>query len=128
VGLRDHLRPTCRRRMVDRSTDSARRKRVRPVRTASIERKSRTRSTRISLRRTRASDPAVVCAWNTSFQPESSGSDCLNVWLIFDLVNAPANPVACVDWCDAFAYCRSIGKRLCGAFGGGVHVASAEPT
>lgn len=28
-------------------------------------------------------------------------------------------PVTCVDWCDAFTYCRAIGKRLCGGVGGG---------
>jgi formylglycine-generating enzyme required for sulfatase activity len=28
-------------------------------------------------------------------------------------------PAACVDWCDADAYCRDAGKRLCGRIGGG---------
>ena len=27
--------------------------------------------------------------------------------------------MTCVDWCDAFTYCRANGKRLCGAIGGG---------
>jgi sulfatase modifying factor 1 len=28
-------------------------------------------------------------------------------------------PATCVDWCDAEAYCRAAGKRLCGRIGGG---------
>jgi formylglycine-generating enzyme required for sulfatase activity len=28
-------------------------------------------------------------------------------------------PQSCVDWCDAYAFCRAVGKRLCGRIGGG---------
>src|SRR6185295_16488134 len=31
----------------------------------------------------------------------------------------PKFPVVCVDFCDAFAYCALVGKRVCGAIGGG---------
>ncbi|MBI4705726.1 MAG: SUMF1/EgtB/PvdO family nonheme iron enzyme [Deltaproteobacteria bacterium] len=30
-------------------------------------------------------------------------------------------PAVCVDWCDAWAYCLAVGKRLCGAIGGGAN-------
>jgi formylglycine-generating enzyme required for sulfatase activity len=30
-------------------------------------------------------------------------------------------PVANVDWCDAYAYCKGVGKRLCGKIGGGAN-------
>jgi formylglycine-generating enzyme required for sulfatase activity len=54
------------------------------------------------------------CDWNTTFTPPGwcamvacQGADC------------GAHPQACVDWCDAFAYCKAVGKRLCGARSGG---------
>ena len=50
-----------------------------------------------------------VCSWNTSFTSAwwpLSPSD-------LDL------PVVHVDWCDAYAYCAGVGKRLCGKIGGG---------
>jgi sulfatase modifying factor 1 len=31
------------------------------------------------------------------------------------------HPQVCVDWCDAVAYCKSVGKHLCGAIGGGAN-------
>lgn len=30
-------------------------------------------------------------------------------------------PQVCVDWCDAYAYCKAVGKRLCGKAGGGAN-------
>ncbi len=38
------------------------------------------------------------------------------------------HPVLGVDWCDAYAYCKAAGKRLCGAIGGGSVSPSAIDT
>jgi formylglycine-generating enzyme len=38
---------------------------------------------------------------------------------IYTGTDADHHPVVYVDWCDAFAYCLGVGKRLCGAIGGG---------
>lgn len=34
-------------------------------------------------------------------------------------ISLEAQPIGCVDWCDATAFCEDHGKRLCGAIGGG---------
>jgi formylglycine-generating enzyme required for sulfatase activity len=58
-------------------------------------------------------DPADAgCGWNTSFTPAG-------VWLYEG--TSPNNPVTQVDWCDAYAYCKAVGKRLCGKIGGGTN-------
>jgi formylglycine-generating enzyme len=49
------------------------------------------------------------CSWNTSFEPNSDWPSGLD----------SRHPVAAVNWCDAFAYCKAVGKRLCGKIGGG---------
>jgi formylglycine-generating enzyme required for sulfatase activity len=47
-------------------------------------------------------DQPAACAGNTTF-----ANACKTT--------SPAKePVSCVDWCDAHAYCKSVGKRLCG--------------
>ena len=61
-----------------------------------------------------ASNPSTAnqiaqCKWNTNFTPSCE-------WPPGDQGN---HPVGCVDWCDAFAYCSAVGKRLCGKIGGG---------
>ncbi len=47
------------------------------------------------------------CAFNTDFFPPTGA-----------LANDDG-PVQDIDWCDAFAFCRWYGKRLCGKIGGG---------
>ena len=49
------------------------------------------------------------CVWNSTFVPQ------------FDWppTGDGDRPVGHVDWCDAHAYCKGVGKRLCGAVGGG---------
>lgn len=52
----------------------------------------------------------AFCTWNTSFAPKANwpypvGED-----------NLPAGDV---NWCDAVAFCKWAGKRLCGKIGGG---------
>ncbi|HMR05452.1 MAG TPA: SUMF1/EgtB/PvdO family nonheme iron enzyme [Polyangiaceae bacterium] len=46
----------------------------------------------------------------------SSASGCP----VFKPAGEGAFPVSCVDWCDADAYCKEVGKRLCGKIGSGV--------
>ncbi len=58
------------------------------------------------------SNQPAECAWNDDFSPPN-----------FDKIATanPELPVVNVDWCDAWAYCASVGKRLCGKLGGGGH-------
>jgi formylglycine-generating enzyme len=60
-----------------------------------------------------AASPTAPCAFNTSYARQT-GPSC------DPLPTTGANaPVACVDWCDAKAFCEWSGKRLCGAVDGG---------
>ncbi len=53
------------------------------------------------------------CAWNDSYLP---GTDARNDWPPGMNITAP---ITFIDWCDAYAYCAGVGKRLCGKIGGG---------
>jgi formylglycine-generating enzyme required for sulfatase activity len=55
-----------------------------------------------------ACDPA--CGWKTSYDP-------IYVWDTG--TEQDQYPATAIDWCDAYAYCKGVGKRLCGKIGGG---------
>lgn len=67
-----------------------------------------------------ASGQLPQCIWNTSYVPSNTTDP---PW--------PADPkyadypMVNVDWCDAYAYCKWRGKRLCGAIRGGPITAGA---
>ena len=60
------------------------------------------------------------CAWNTSFAPElRDDTDHKCTADVIDPKKNPNHPVVCIDWCDAMAFCRAHGRRLCGKIVGG---------
>lgn len=50
-------------------------------------------------------DTPEYCSWNDDYMPSCE-------WPPEEINNQ--QPVVCIDWCDAYAYCKSMGKRLCG--------------
>jgi formylglycine-generating enzyme required for sulfatase activity len=56
------------------------------------------------------------CSWNTDVAVKIRG---LCTPSHVDLSTRPDDPITCVNWCDAYAFCAWAGKRLCGKVGGG---------
>ncbi len=59
----------------------------------------------------------AACAWNASYEPDAA---CMALPTVCQGGACGDHPQVCVDWCDAFAYCASQGKQLCGRLDGGV--------
>jgi hypothetical protein len=69
-----------------------------------------------------ATGPAVSvqdptsCSGNLTFEPNAK---CMTSYAEICKGAACHNhPHVCVDWCDAYSYCKAVGKRLCGRRGG----------
>jgi formylglycine-generating enzyme required for sulfatase activity len=59
----------------------------------------------------------VNCGWKASYAQSSvckGASRCQEP-------DCNEHPAICIDWCNAFAYCHAVGKRLCGRIGGGAN-------
>ncbi|MCC6216754.1 MAG: SUMF1/EgtB/PvdO family nonheme iron enzyme, partial [Polyangiaceae bacterium] len=82
----------------------------------------------LAARRGDTSGQPPECAWNERFDPElydptdpnfddpDTHDKCgVQTWAYLEA--HPNQPAACVDFCDAFAYCSWAGKRLCGRAG-----------
>lgn len=53
--------------------------------------------------------PHARCDFDTNYTPNCDGANS----------QGALDPVSCIDWCDAWAFCAWAGKRLCGRIGGG---------
>lgn len=61
------------------------------------------------------SGQGAFCAANGSYAPDQTQPGCATQ--PFDPGAHPNYPVSCVDFCDAVAFCKWAGKRLCGRIG-----------
>ena len=52
----------------------------------------------------------AVCAWNTSFTPDAT---CMAKSSVCQGTACTRHPQPCIDMCDAAAYCKAVGRRLC---------------
>jgi len=55
---------------------------------------------------------------NATLSPDAT---CMANAAVCQGSNCDSQPQVCVDWCDAYAYCNKLGKRLCGRIGGGMN-------
>ncbi|HPY20220.1 MAG TPA: SUMF1/EgtB/PvdO family nonheme iron enzyme [Polyangiaceae bacterium] len=53
------------------------------------------------------------CQWNESVEPDPQ---CMNHPKDVCKKDCDEHPQVCIDWCDAWLFCRSHGKRLCGSW------------
>jgi len=60
------------------------------------------------------------CSYVTTYAEQASGGTQ------FTGTDAAHHPVADIDWCDAYMYCKGVGKRLCGAIGGGTNAYASD--
>ena len=60
-------------------------------------------------------EQVAVCSSNDDFRPDVA---CMTNDSVCTGAVCSNHPQICVDWCDADAYCRAVGKHVCGAIGG----------